>query len=207
MIRLVLPLDLGNRMCMLPILYNMLISIMLMMVTTMVLTLTDICHVLATNQGSSGRKGRSFEANETSTTLDKWKSANTIYFLNKGETIAFQGYQYFTHSTMICALVNTSLHLTPWLSLTVEPMAVFVVLIFLSLKGVNILLMSVEWAAIGRINYRLAQKEENHKDNVIAYIIRKNSLVWVIVSCSVFNWNIMVQRLMTSLFDYQVVCK
>jgi hypothetical protein len=61
----------------------------------------DICHVLASKQGDSSRKGRNFKANETSITADTLKIADTTYFRNKGETITFQGHQYFTHSTMI----------------------------------------------------------------------------------------------------------
>jgi hypothetical protein len=61
----------------------------------------DICHDLVANQGNSGGKGRSFKENETSTTPDTLTMADTTYFLNKGESISFQGHQYFTHSTII----------------------------------------------------------------------------------------------------------
>jgi hypothetical protein len=60
-----------------------------------------ICHVMAAKQGNGCRKGRSVKVNEASTTPDTLTIADTTYYLNKGETITFQGHQYFTHSTLI----------------------------------------------------------------------------------------------------------
>jgi hypothetical protein len=61
----------------------------------------DIRHVLAAKQGNDSRKGRSVKVNEAYTTPDMLTIADTMYYLNKGETITFQGHQYFTHSTLI----------------------------------------------------------------------------------------------------------
>ena len=60
----------------------------------------DIRHVLAAKQGNS-KKGKVVKVNETSTTPDTLTVGDRTYFLNKGETITFQGNQYFTHSTFI----------------------------------------------------------------------------------------------------------
>jgi hypothetical protein len=61
----------------------------------------DINHVLASKQGNSGHKGRSFKEDKTSTTTDTWTTVDATYFLIKDDTITFQGHQYFTYSTMI----------------------------------------------------------------------------------------------------------
>jgi hypothetical protein len=46
---------------------------------------------------------------------------------------------------------------------------------------------------------------ETHKGNVIAEV-HQAALLDKSKSCRVFKWNIMVQKSMTSLFDYQAVC-
>jgi hypothetical protein len=60
----------------------------------------DIRNVLAAKQRPNG-KGRSVKVNEASTAPDTFSSVDTTYYLNKGETITFQGCQYSTHTTMV----------------------------------------------------------------------------------------------------------
>jgi hypothetical protein len=61
----------------------------------------DIRQVLAAKQGGNKPRGKNVKVNETSTTPDTLTVGDRTYFLNKGETISFQGHQYFTHSTVI----------------------------------------------------------------------------------------------------------
>jgi hypothetical protein len=61
----------------------------------------DICHVFAAKQSTVGKKGKTLKVNKTSIAPDSLTVGNCTYFLNKGETITFQGRQYFTHSTVI----------------------------------------------------------------------------------------------------------
>ena len=63
----------------------------------------DIRHVMASKQNPKDRKSnsRQFKVNETTTTPDTLAMGDLMYYLNKGETITFQGNQYSTHSTLI----------------------------------------------------------------------------------------------------------
>jgi hypothetical protein len=61
----------------------------------------DIRHVLAAKQRYSNKNDKSLKVNETLLTPDTLTVGDRTYFLNKGETIKFQGNQYFTHSTLI----------------------------------------------------------------------------------------------------------
>ena len=61
----------------------------------------DIRKVLAAKQTGSGNKNKNLKANETVSVPDTLTVNNTTYYLNKGESISFQGHQYFTHSTMV----------------------------------------------------------------------------------------------------------
>lgn len=63
----------------------------------------DIRHVMASKQNPKDRKSnsRQFKVNETTTTPDTLAMGDIMYYLNKGETISFQGNQYSTHSTII----------------------------------------------------------------------------------------------------------
>jgi hypothetical protein len=59
----------------------------------------DIRHVLAAKRGYVHKKGSLVKVNEASTNTDTLTVGDCTYFLNKGETITFQGHQYFTYST------------------------------------------------------------------------------------------------------------
>ena len=60
----------------------------------------DIRQVLASKQGPSGKR-KTVKVNEATTTPETFTLGDTTYYLNKGETINFQGYQYSAHSTMV----------------------------------------------------------------------------------------------------------
>jgi hypothetical protein len=60
----------------------------------------DIRKVLATKHGPSS-KNKTFKMNETLTAPETLTMDDTTYYLNKGETISFQGCQYSAHSTMV----------------------------------------------------------------------------------------------------------
>jgi hypothetical protein len=66
----------------------------------------DIRHVLAARQDNDSKKGKTVKVNTESTTPDTLTVGDPTYFLNKGETITFQGNQYFTHSTIICYCIG-----------------------------------------------------------------------------------------------------
>ena len=63
----------------------------------------DIRHVMAPKQNPRDRKGsKQVTVNETNTSApDTLAMGDIMYYLNKGETITFQGNQYSTHSTLI----------------------------------------------------------------------------------------------------------
>jgi hypothetical protein len=76
----------------------------------------DIRHVLAAKQGNIHKKGSSVKVNEAATIPDILTVGDRTYFLNKDETINFQGNQYFTHSTLFgIVLHNTNSLLPIWL--------------------------------------------------------------------------------------------
>ena len=60
----------------------------------------DIRQVLAAKQGSSNKR-KSVKVNEATTTPEIFTLGDTTYYLNKDETINFQGNQYSAHSTMV----------------------------------------------------------------------------------------------------------
>jgi hypothetical protein len=55
----------------------------------------DICQVLAAKQSNENSKNR--KAHESSTAPSSVQVYDVNYYLNKGETITFQGHQYSTH--------------------------------------------------------------------------------------------------------------
>jgi hypothetical protein len=134
--------------------------------------------------------------------------ADTTYYLNKGETIAFQGHQYFTHSTLIQYRVGQH-----------ECASSDMALIHQGANGCvcgdDILLLEgserfVDISGLGghhenQLRIVTAQALiETHKCNVIAvflYYLAKSK-----VFCHAFKWNIMGQILMISLSSHQVVC-
>ena len=61
----------------------------------------DIRQVLASKQGPAS-KHKSVKVNEATKTPESFTLGDTTYYLNKDETISFQGHQYFAHSTMVC---------------------------------------------------------------------------------------------------------
>jgi hypothetical protein len=61
----------------------------------------DIRHVLASKRGNIHKKGNSVKVNKASINPDTLMVGDCTYFLNKGETITFQGHQYFTYSTVV----------------------------------------------------------------------------------------------------------
>jgi hypothetical protein len=61
----------------------------------------DIRHVIAGKQSHVHKKGNSVKVNKGSTNPDTLTVGDRTYFLNKGETITFQGHQYFTYSTFV----------------------------------------------------------------------------------------------------------
>ena len=60
---------------------------------------SDIRNVLAAKR--SPDKGKPRKANESKSAPSTVEADGKTYYLNKGETISFQGNQYFTHMTMI----------------------------------------------------------------------------------------------------------
>jgi hypothetical protein len=60
----------------------------------------DICHVLAAKQKSE--KGKNRKVNTSKSEPGTLKLGDSTHFLNKGETITFNGQQYSTHVTMLC---------------------------------------------------------------------------------------------------------
>jgi hypothetical protein len=76
----------------------------------------DIRLVLAAKQRYNHKKDSSVKINEASTNPEILTVGYCTYFLNKGETITFQGNQYFTHSYLFgIVLGNTNSPLSIWL--------------------------------------------------------------------------------------------
>jgi hypothetical protein len=61
----------------------------------------DILQVLSAKRGNLNKNGNSVKVHEACTNPDTHTVGDCTYFLNKGETITFQGHQYFTYSTFV----------------------------------------------------------------------------------------------------------
>jgi hypothetical protein len=69
----------------------------------------DIRHVLAAKRAPN--KGKSRNANESSSAPSTVQAGDKTYYLNKGETISFQGHQYYAHMTSNMMLQQWIRHL------------------------------------------------------------------------------------------------
>jgi hypothetical protein len=117
------------------------------------LSLGDIHHVLAAKQKSD--KGRNWKVNASESERGRLKLGDTTYFLNKGETIMFNGQQYSAHVTMLHYSVGQHDVATMEKALVVAPMVVFVEMICVLLKIVNGFLMYLALPGKQLANYML----------------------------------------------------
>lgn len=137
---------------------------------------------MAANQSNGGCKTKNVKVNEWSTTPDALTIVEKMYYLNKGETIAFQGRKNFTHSTMIqCFVDKLEGNLDNVTLIDRGDILAYVITICEFLKVLNNLWMSVGSVAIATINCELLPHTlsmELIRVIPLLYFIRQQYLVW-----------------------------